>query len=215
MSYEFAPATTLLATHCAVCRRPLLDSMSVEIGMGPVCRERHGYNTEMDDLPGCRDAANCIVHRIAACPDDEQLRADGCAALRVMGFKKLPDRIEYRGKDAPAKAEITVRAYTLPAKLLGRRWLPARTGFLVHAPFKPSAIPAWRAIRGRVFLKHEGNGNFVPGNEVEALRKLLRDHHAGETCVGPNGRTVIGGTAAPTPSPIVDDAASWRSTWAS
>jgi hypothetical protein len=44
MSYENAPATEMLATHCAICSRPLLDAVSVEIGIGPVCRQRHGYD---------------------------------------------------------------------------------------------------------------------------------------------------------------------------
>lgn len=40
MSYEFAPATRLVATHCAHCGKALVDATSVEIGLGPVCRKR-------------------------------------------------------------------------------------------------------------------------------------------------------------------------------
>lgn len=43
MSYETAPSTILLATHCAACARPLRDADSVEAGMGPDCREKYGY----------------------------------------------------------------------------------------------------------------------------------------------------------------------------
>jgi hypothetical protein len=43
-NYENAPATKLLATHCACCGRSLLDAESVEAGMGPTCRKVHGYN---------------------------------------------------------------------------------------------------------------------------------------------------------------------------
>lgn len=43
MSYENAPATLLLATHCACCGRPLVDAASVEAGVGPECRKRHGF----------------------------------------------------------------------------------------------------------------------------------------------------------------------------
>ena len=38
MSYENAPATKMLATNCCCCGRPLVDSMSVELGIGPECR---------------------------------------------------------------------------------------------------------------------------------------------------------------------------------
>jgi len=38
----------MLATHCAVCSRPLVDAASVEAGMGPDCRDRHGYDDPVD-----------------------------------------------------------------------------------------------------------------------------------------------------------------------
>lgn len=41
--YTLAPAVSLVATDCAACSRPLLDAVSVEAGMGPTCRKRHGY----------------------------------------------------------------------------------------------------------------------------------------------------------------------------
>lgn len=48
MSYESAPATILLATRCACCGRELLDAESVEKGMGPTCRRKHGF-TKADE----------------------------------------------------------------------------------------------------------------------------------------------------------------------
>lgn len=49
MSYEAAPATRMLATHCAACARPLVDAKSVETGMGPDCRKRHGFNLAVSE----------------------------------------------------------------------------------------------------------------------------------------------------------------------
>lgn len=43
MSYENAPATKLLATHCCCCGRSLVDAISVERGIGPDCAEKYGY----------------------------------------------------------------------------------------------------------------------------------------------------------------------------
>lgn len=195
-SYENAPATKLLATHCAVCRRPLLDSLSVEIGMGPVCRERHGYNAEMNELPGCRDAANCIVHRIAAQPDNETLRLEGCVALRLMGFKVLPDRIEYRGKEAPKGELVTVTEYDLPALPAIRKygkWLPAkpaRKGFLVVAPYKPAAVEAFRRIEGRRWLADQ-KATFIPADARGALWQLLRTFYAGCRLESSHGESTI------------------------
>jgi len=45
MSYETAPATKMLATRCACCSRPLLDTVSVESGVGPDCRKKYGYGS--------------------------------------------------------------------------------------------------------------------------------------------------------------------------
>jgi hypothetical protein len=42
--YENAPATKMIAVNCACCARPLLDARSVETGMGPICRRKHGFN---------------------------------------------------------------------------------------------------------------------------------------------------------------------------
>lgn len=49
-SYEDAPATKLIAVNCACCARPLLDAISVENGMGAVCRRKHGF-TKADGEP--------------------------------------------------------------------------------------------------------------------------------------------------------------------
>ena len=49
MTYESAPATKMIATHCAVCARPLLDAESVERGIGPDCAKRHGFGKEQEE----------------------------------------------------------------------------------------------------------------------------------------------------------------------
>lgn len=79
MSYESAPATRLVATACCCCGRPLVDSISVEAGVGPTCREKHGYaeaqglidpkafELAMGRLPwdSAQGLANYLTHRIA------------------------------------------------------------------------------------------------------------------------------------------------------
>lgn len=54
MGYENAPATKLLATHCCCCARPLVDAKSVELGIGPECRKRHGF-TEAEVEPNWKE----------------------------------------------------------------------------------------------------------------------------------------------------------------
>jgi hypothetical protein len=191
MSYEAAPATTMLATHCAICNRPLLDAFSVEVAIGPICRQRHGYDEELAALgEDARVAANRIIHQIAVHREDEQLRADGCAALRVMGFKKLPDRIEYRGKDAPKGDGVVIEEHVLPPFVGRWRTFPAVTGYLVRAPYRPSAVAAFRNIPGRRWLR-EAKATFVPAGERKSLWQLLKVHYAGLTITTASGTTVI------------------------
>jgi len=78
MSYETAPATILLATRCCVCNRPLVDAVSVELGIGPDCREKYGYNVDVE--PEAREAANKLVHRVACGALSGRLSAQGLGA---------------------------------------------------------------------------------------------------------------------------------------
>lgn len=111
MGYENAPATALVATDCACCGRPLVDAVSVETGIGPVCRAKHGYSDaqapadwarartaigELAALLGdCSDAhraANMIVHRIA-CEQGSPAVPSMIAAVYSLGFQTLALRI--------------------------------------------------------------------------------------------------------------------------
>lgn len=183
--YEDAPATKMLATHCCVCSRPLLDALSVEVGMGPVCREKHGYNTEVAALDeAVRTRANQLIHYAALHFNDDAERATACAALRLIGCNKVADRIEYRGKDAPARETITMRVSS------------RNTGWYVRTPYKPAAVPAWQAIPGRQWSGNTKE-NFVPWSGRRALWELLQTHFAGYTLDLP-------GTGNPTTIPALE-----------
>jgi hypothetical protein len=123
-SYVNAPATALVATKCACCGRELVDSVSVETGMGPSCRKRHGYSSmvgsadfeaaraavgaeEYDALtteamrtlePGksvAQGIANRLVYRIA-CDQRGPRVAARVVALHALGFVALAARIADR-----------------------------------------------------------------------------------------------------------------------
>jgi len=48
-SYVDSAACRMVATHCACCGRELVDSISVETGVGPECRKRHGYQNPQQE----------------------------------------------------------------------------------------------------------------------------------------------------------------------
>jgi hypothetical protein len=96
MSYESAPATKLLATHCACCSRPLVDAVSVETGIGPDCRKKHGYtqaqaepNWEavMQLTDGLVSVAELFGTATARTPHPRLTRRGGSAASRLAALR--------------------------------------------------------------------------------------------------------------------------------
>lgn len=119
MSYENAPATRMLATHCAACARPLVDAVSVETGMGPDCRKRL-LPTELvnEEL---RAEANKIVHDLAVGVSVGSLDMNAAHKLRrlqAIGFTGLVEKflknqalifIEERGDILYVKTPFDIR----------------------------------------------------------------------------------------------------------
>jgi hypothetical protein len=92
VSYEAAPATALVATHCALCGRPLVDAESVERGIGPVCADKYGAAAGPTEN---RATANQLIWEIAAQPAANDVPAK-VSALRVLGYARVADRIAER-----------------------------------------------------------------------------------------------------------------------
>lgn len=172
MSYENAPATAMLATHCACCGRPLLDAMSVEYGMGPYCRAKHGFmgkNAPQVDENG-RIKANRIVHQIAVGLDAATL-AGAINELRELGFSLLASVLE----DRAVMVHVDAR--------------DADT-YEVRTPYNEECLGAWRAIPGRRFDR-ESKANLVPVGSKPALWALLRRYYGGQLMKGPKGLAQI------------------------
>jgi hypothetical protein len=164
MGYEEAPATKMIATHCACCARPLLDSVSVEIGMGPHCRAKHGLSGKLAPKgigDNERIKANRIVHQIA-CGLDAATLAGALAELRDMGFTLLAATLE------DARVAVSV---------LGRDIATLE----VRAPFNEAALPAWRGVPGQRWDK-EAKARTIPATQAAraALWALLRRHYPGQ-----------------------------------
>jgi hypothetical protein len=184
MSYENAPATKLLATHCAVCARPLVDAVSVETGIGPDCRKKFGFN-DFPDHPA-RLTANALVYKIAL----RQTGADVAAAaddLRKLGFEKLAKRILERVIDI--RIEATAGGYN------------------VKFPYSEQAVFTIKGVSGRRWMK-EVKAWFVPTASKPALQKFLNDTFPGATAIGPKGIFIVGAKVAPAakPAPVAQKA---------
>lgn len=131
MGYENAPGTKLLASHCAMCARPLLDAVSVECGVGPVCRKKYDVGSTLSDE--ARDEANKLVHTIAL--DQHGVAArDALKRLAALGCDKIVERIAARWGGLSVRLEGDVLLVNSPynedftraaRRVPGRRWVGA------------------------------------------------------------------------------------------
>lgn len=122
MTYENAPSTKLLATHCACCGRALRDAKSVERGVGPDCAEKYGYEeaqgpanwpeavrlglaagldaSDLEALTAGEDAhkaANRLCYLVAAiAPEDQKAAFRLAAVIGALGYKKMGEQLTKR-----------------------------------------------------------------------------------------------------------------------
>jgi hypothetical protein len=182
MSYENAPATKMVATHCACCDRPLVDAKSVECGVGPVCREKHGFDIECNEE--ARAEANKLVYSIAVDRDGLQV-VDACKRLFELGFTNLVVAILKR----IAAVQVALTDDTHPH---GAERLAVRT------PYSVECVNRFRSIPGRRWDK-ESKLNTFPQASKGALWAALSELFAGQTGIGPKGPFIVGQKPAQAP----------------
>lgn len=162
--YTQAPATLLIASHCAACGRPLLDAVSVRTGMGPDCADK--YNCA--EIRGTKEQtrANAVIYAIAA----EQKIADWnrirgfLAELSALGFGVVAERIKNRLEPSPV-------IFLTSDKL--DNGAPA---LRVLAPYHAEATQDWRNIRGREFREETITETIVnkKTNKAECVSTKLK-----------------------------------------
>jgi hypothetical protein len=173
MSYEDAPATAMLATHCAVCGRPLVDAASVEAGIGPDCRRKHGYGEQI--APEARAEANRLVHGIA-----------------VERHARTPDA----AKIVKAIADVHALGLVALARVLADRLATVKIDgcddgrYEVRTPYSEDAAAAFRTVCGRRW-DCERKVNTFPADARGSLWAVLKALYAGSIAVGPRGPFVI------------------------
>lgn len=179
MGYESSPSCKLVATHCACCCRALVDSVSVELGMGPICRERHGYSEGPAEN---RKRANQLVYWIAAKQHGDEV-AQWVVELRELGFTKLADIIIHR---------------------LSNVILIQKDGadYLAHVPYRPGMFEAWIMVPGQHWDRKR-KVRVVPATSYAALWELLDRYFAGLKVVG-EPRPAPQPKAAPAPEPAAE-----------
>lgn len=184
--YTAAPAVELLATHCCLCNRPLLDADSVERGIGPTCARKAGVDdvahapdwtrvrailTPLDvTVPDdARRAANALVHRVGRDPHGADVPRY-VEAIEALGYLRL----------AATLAEHLVPARAHVAREGDRLVVSAE----VPATHFDGLVVALRAVPGRRWDR-DRKVNVVPVASKRALWEAL-------TRALPRGALVIG-----------------------
>lgn len=189
MGYEQATATKVMATHCACCGRPLLDAKSVEAGMGPTCRERYGWDIEVDEVS--RKLANHVVHQLAVAVSTGNVgvhELELAAELAPLGFPKIGEIFTRRG----AGVVITVEEHEGEDK------------YFVRCPYDPEFNKkSW--VKGRRGAKFPVAGvkkpvfHWIFPCTPEARKRLwgaLSACFPGALAIGPKGPFQVSGKAA-------------------
>lgn len=170
MGYEDSAACKMLATHCSACARPLVDAVSVEIGMGPDCRKKYFKDPE-GITPEERSEANVLVYKIALLQKGVEV-INATNALRNMGFAALADRIADRLAAVVVKEDGAVLA--------------------VYTPYDEKTVWAMKKIPGRKWDK-EKKANVFPLASKAAIWLMMKKNFKGLLGYGKNGLFVIEG----------------------
>lgn len=179
MGYEQAPATRLVATRCGYCGRPLLEAESLKAGIGPVCRERIGYNRQL--APIVRERVNQLIYEVAAL--QELPEAASTIALNLV-------ELEGYGFDVLVEA-MCARVGLVHVLEIGADVRIKTPSFYMTDPDKhQKVVGAWRMIGSRWDREHKAN--VVRGTSKSTAWELLKKFYVGLWLVGPKGARQIG-----------------------
>lgn len=164
MGYEDAVQTKLLATNCCVCGRPLVDAISVQLGIGPDCRNNYAGGIDAATQKLC----NQLTYQAAMAVQVGDLNKVRSIADEVqkLGLDVLADRIRKRFKNVERNCKITITE---------------KNGILyVNSPYKRSMATfqqQWWVIPGRRFVNGQ---NCVPVASKAKLWEVLKIVYPGE-----------------------------------
>jgi hypothetical protein len=191
MSYENAPATGLVATHCACCGRPLLDADSLKLGVGPVCAAKTGLTKPLlfpnwtaakevlgeeeyaeleidkrrpiaNDHEVARFVANRLVYRVAADPTGPRT-ASRVLALHALGYDEIAEKIASRLGAVRVREE--------------------GESFVVEAPLSEKFIAEMRRVPGSRWVG-ERRARLVPMASKRSLWSAIRAAFPGAFVIG-------------------------------
>jgi hypothetical protein len=195
MGYEDAKATRLLATHCALCSRPLVDAESVERGVGPVCATKGELGGEGGSInPIARAKANEVVATVALAVSHERnekvrraLIEQAVAVLRGLGLPVLARKLSEAQLGAGA-GQVKVRVVRLKLKKYVEGAPDVFDDFLaLTTPFDEGFVREVKAIKGRWDKESKEWLVSARADFKAKVWALLQKYYAGLPGEGPKG----------------------------
>lgn len=199
MGYESARSTVLLATHCLCCGRPLRDPLSVETGVGPVCRDKYGYTTQGN--PETRAACSKLIHAAAQ---------PGLTATQVYAFADKIEKLGFDGVAARVRERFArafewenenkakpVRIKRAPYSIHGQRF---ENAIWLHTPYEKRHTKVFNAelkaaITGTAQRTGTKDGDtfwwIINPSRAADVHGLLKAHFDGRLCQVKDGEDFI------------------------
>ena len=190
MNYENLKSTKKLATRCICCGRALRDASSVEYGIGPICRQKYGFDETISE--DARRKANQLIWYAALDDVDNDEKLHSADKIEALGLVNLANKIRER---------FLENAITIIAEKVtfGRgQYERECDALLIKTPwegkaradeFKAALKQAfdWRDLQA-VFEDKKFRGWAVKGSEAKkALWAILQRLYEGEAGFGPKG----------------------------
>lgn len=189
MSYLESPVVPVVATRCACCNQPLVDSVSVELGIGPVCRRKYGMTKPETDP----DWDTFLVHLDMLQEAGYTMTADAVSYLQNRNTQMVINALAYWAAVHAGEKEAALAAQAIHA--LGYHRFAAKIAenagqapvygriseggegdyVLVFTPFCRAAVADWRAIPSRRWDAKE-KANRVHGQDLPLVRELVAKH---------------------------------------
>jgi hypothetical protein len=214
MSHEMSPVANVIPVRCLVCNRILVDATSVEIGVGPECRENmgipeglvigpmqvdavlarlrgledRGFAERLEGLMafGGRKAANALTYHMARLMQEGVAVPDAQVLAEVLGLLGYPTF----AKRVQERLEgYKARAQKRAPKAKKPRVFIEATGdgtLTLVTPYDETFVGAIKAIPGRKWHAPAKAWTF-PVAAKPAVWSLLQMHFAGVWAEGPKG----------------------------
>ncbi len=199
MSYADARSTKLLATSCLVCGLPLRDPHSLETGIGPICREKHGYETQGN--PETRAQVSKLIHS-AAEPGTTAVDIYAIAdKIEALGFPDVANKV--RTRFAKAYKWETGKSKALPVIIKEEMFSfrgKKEMCILLHTPYERASTGIFNNEMKNMISGDDRTGVkigdtfywVVKSHRRPDVMGLLLAHFEGRMCHGPKGSFIIG-----------------------